>query len=47
MNLENYEDIEILRLVENDIKVKMLKFSETSISVDTLKDLKKVEKILK
>jgi len=47
MNLENYEDIEILRLVENNIKVKMLKFSETSISVDTLKDLKKVEKILK
>ena len=44
---EYYEDIEILRFLEMDFKVKMVKVSNSSIGVDTLSDVKKVNKILK
>lgn len=44
--IENTEDIEILRFVEMGLKVKMLKLSNKSISVDTKEDKIKVEKIL-
>ena len=45
-NLESVEDIEILRFLEIGLDVHMLKMSSKSVSVDTLQDLKKVEKIL-
>ena len=45
--LEKIEDIEILRYLELGIKVKMIELSNSSIGVDTLSDLKKVEKIIK
>ncbi len=43
---EKKEDIEILRFLELGIKVKMIKMSRKSISVDTLKDLNKVRKLI-
>ncbi len=43
--LEAVEDIEILRFLEKGLKVKMVKLSNKSIAVDTLRDLKKVRKI--
>lgn len=45
--LEKIEDIEILRYLELGIKVKMIELSNSSIGVDTLSDLKKVETIIK
>jgi len=45
--LENFEDIEILRFLETGNIVKMVPLSSSSISVDTQKDLKKVNLILK
>jgi len=45
--LEQSEDIEILRFIENNIDVKLIKMSNLSKSVDTLKDLKEVEKLIK
>ncbi len=45
--VENCEDIEILRFLEMGIKIKMIKLSNKSISVDTEKDKIQVEKILK
>ena len=39
---ELIEDIEILRLLEKGYKVKMVKVSNSSISVDVEEDLKKV-----
>ena len=45
--LENIEDLELLRFVENGINVKMISMSNTSISVDLPIDLKKVEKRIK
>ena len=45
--LENYEDIEILRFLENGKKIKMVKLSSSSYAVDTFDDIKKVEKIFK
>ena len=44
-NLESIEDIEILRFVENGFRVKMVKLSNNSVAVDTIKDLRKVRKI--
>ena len=44
---ENIEDIEILRFVDNGIKVKMIEFQKSSIAVDTVSDLIKVRKIVK
>lgn len=45
-NLEKIEDIEILRFFELNIKVKMLKLSGNSISVDVKSDISKVKKHL-
>ncbi len=45
--LENIEDLELLRFVENNINVKMIKMSDKSVSVDLPEDIKKVERILK
>tara|TARA_Y100000816_G_C26033186_1_gene540941 strand:- start:171 stop:887 length:717 start_codon:yes stop_codon:yes gene_type:complete len=44
--LEKIEDIEILRFLEIGSKVKMLRLSDRSISVDIKADVKKVEKQL-
>ncbi len=44
--LENVEDIEILRFLENGLDIKMIKLSNISIPVDTKKDLKKVKDYL-
>jgi len=46
-NLENFEDIEILRFLEAGYKVKMVKLSGKSMAVDVYDDIKKVETILK
>ena len=43
---EKVEDIEILRFLEMGEKVKMLRLSDKSISVDTRHDLKRVSKLL-
>lgn len=43
--LEKFEDIEILRLIENSIKVKMVKLSSSSFSIDLIKDFKKLKKL--
>mgnify|MGYP001217855311 CR=1 FL=1 len=45
--LENNEDIEILRFVEKGYKVKMIKMSGKSFAIDTNYDLKKARKFLK
>jgi len=45
--IEKTEDIEYLRLVEKGIKIKCTELSNKSISVDTIKDLKLVKKIVK
>ena len=44
--IEKTEDIELLRFLDLDIKIKMCKVSATT-AVDVPEDLKKVEKILK
>ena len=44
---ETAEDIEILRFLELDIPIKMVKVSGSSIAVDIKSDIKKVEKKLK
>lgn len=44
---EFYEDIEILRFLELGYKVKMIKVLNPSIGVDTIQDVRKVNKILK
>ena len=46
-SLEKSEDIEILRFIENNIATKLIKMSDFSKSVDTQKDLKEVESIIK
>ena len=46
-NLEKTEDIEILRLLENGIKVKVKEIISNSIAVDTEKDLVRVREYLK
>ena len=45
--LEKKEDVEILWFVENGYKVKLIKLSNKSKSVDTLEDVRKVKKIFK
>lgn len=45
--LEKIEDIEILRFIELGRPVKMVKLSQNSYAVDTLGDIKKIEKIFK
>ena len=44
--LEKIEDIEILRCLENGVKVKMIRLSGNSLAVDCKSDVKKVEKVL-
>jgi len=41
--LENIEDIEILRLLEMGFKIKMVEVSDSSIAVDTPEDLERVK----
>ena len=45
--LEKIEDIEILRCLENGVKVKMIRLSKNSLAVDCKSDVKKIEKVLK
>ena len=44
--LENSEDIEILRFLELGIKVKLIKMSQKSTSVDLPEDINKINKLL-
>jgi 3-deoxy-manno-octulosonate cytidylyltransferase (CMP-KDO synthetase) len=44
--LEQNEDIEILRPLEKGYKIKMVKLSNKSISIDTKSDLNRLIKIL-
>ena len=46
LNFEKIEDIEILRFLEMGYKVKLIKMSSKSFSVDTRKDLKLIRKFL-
>ncbi len=45
-SLEEYEDIEMIRFLENSVKVKMIKVSDSSIAVDFKKDIAKVERAI-
>ena len=45
--IEEMEDIEILRFFDLGIKIKMIKLNSNSVAVDEIKDVKKAEKILK
>lgn len=44
--IEEYEDIEILRFIENNIRVKYIEVEQDTVAVDTPKDLEKVRKII-
>lgn len=44
---EKIEDIEILRFLETGTQVKLIKMSSKSYPIDTVKDLKKLKKMLK
>ena len=43
--LEKIEDIEILRFLENDISVKMIKVGDNKLAIDTKFDLKTARKL--
>ena len=45
--IESFEDIEILRFLEQEYKVKMIKMSNESLAVDNKEDLKKAKIYLK
>ncbi len=45
--LESIEDIELLRVIENGYRVKMLKVSNNEIAIDTPSDLAALRKIIK
>ena len=45
--LEKIEDIELLRFLDLNIPIKMIKVSNRSIAVDVISDVKKVESFLK
>ncbi len=45
--LELIETIEMYRLIENSYKIKMIKVNDVSKSVDNLKDLKEVRRLMK
>ena len=45
-NFEKFEDIEILRFLEMGYKVKLIRMSSKSFSIDTKKDLKLIRKFL-
>ena len=44
--LEKVESIDMLRVIENGYKVRMIPINFINQSVDTLKDLKKVERLI-
>jgi 3-deoxy-manno-octulosonate cytidylyltransferase (CMP-KDO synthetase) len=44
--VENNEDIEILRLIENGIKIKMIKVNTSSFAIDTKDDLINFKKLI-
>lgn len=44
--LEKMESVELLRILENDFKIKMVKVSKYSKSVDTIDDLKYIKKLI-
>ena len=46
-SLEIKESIDMLRIIENGEKVKMVEISEITYPVDTLSDLRKVSKLIK
>jgi 3-deoxy-manno-octulosonate cytidylyltransferase (CMP-KDO synthetase) len=45
--IEEMEDIEILRFFDLGIKIKMIRLNSNSVAVDEIKDVKKAEKIIK
>ena len=45
--IENIEDIEILRFMDLDIKIKMIRLHSNSVAVDEIKDVIKAERIIK
>ena len=45
--IENIEDIEILRFLELGIKIKMIKMSNKSMSIDNQEDYKNAKKYIK
>ena len=45
--IEEMEDIEILRFFDLGVKVKMIRLNSNSVAVDEISDVKKAEKILK
>ena len=45
--IEEMEDIEILRFFDLGIKIKMIKLNSNSVAVDEIADVEKVEKIIK
>ena len=44
--IEKIEDIELIRFLEMGMEIKMIKMSNKSISIDTIKDLAKIRKLL-
>ena len=45
--LELIETVEMYRLIENSYKIKMIKVNDVSKSVDNVKDLKEVRRLMK
>ena len=45
--LEKYESIDMLRIIENGLKIQAYKVKKRMIGVDTPKDYREVKKILK
>jgi 3-deoxy-manno-octulosonate cytidylyltransferase (CMP-KDO synthetase) len=45
--IEEMEDIEILRFFDLGIKIKMIKLNSNSVAVDEIADVKKAEKVIK
>lgn len=45
--LEILESVDMMRILENGFKIKMVKTKHKSYSVDTIEDLKKVEKLMR
>tara|TARA_B100001057_G_scaffold205022_1_gene205715 strand:+ start:147 stop:881 length:735 start_codon:yes stop_codon:yes gene_type:complete len=45
--LENYEGIELLRVLENGFKIGTIKMNEDYFSINTMQDFKKAQKLLK
>jgi CMP-2-keto-3-deoxyoctulosonic acid synthetase len=43
---EKYEDIEILRFLDNHLPVKMVKANGSKIAIDTLEDFNKAKRII-